>query len=203
MTSRIKIVGIGGTTRPDSTSERLMALVLDKCRQFGAETQMFGGMQLASLPHYAPETHERTTGQIKLTQAVRDADGLVIATPGYHGGVSALVKNALDLLEDTRKDNRAYLDGCPVGLIVSCAGWQAVGVTLSSLRDIVSALRGWPSPLSVTINSMEQRPFDESGAVIDASLDELAAAQAEQIVSDCRRRAAGGVALFRKAKASQ
>jgi FMN reductase len=42
---------------------------------------------------------------------VRAADVLVIATRGYHSGISGLVKNALDTLEELRDDERPYLDG--------------------------------------------------------------------------------------------
>lgn len=121
------LVGIGGTNRPGSTSERLTLALLDHAREQGADTQMFGGAALAALPHFAPESADRTDGQRDLVEAVRKADGLVIASPGYHGGVSGLVKNAIDLLEDLRGDTRSYFDGRPVGLIVTAAGWQAGG----------------------------------------------------------------------------
>jgi FMN reductase len=84
---------------------------------------------------------------------VRRADGIVIASPGYHGGVSGLVKNALDWVEELRADERPYFDGRPVGLIVVADGWQATVTTLVSLRSIVHALRGWPTPLGVAINT--------------------------------------------------
>ena len=98
--------------------------------------------------------------------AVRRADSVVIATPGYHGGMSGLVKNALDHLEGLRDDPRPYLDGRAAGVIVSAAGWQAAGTALVSVRSAVHALRGWPTPFGVTVNSVEQLPgpdgrFDE------------------------------------------
>jgi FMN reductase len=40
---------------------------------------------------------------------VERADGIVIASPGYHGGISGMVKNALDYLEDLRDAPRPYL----------------------------------------------------------------------------------------------
>ncbi len=79
----------------------------------------------------------------------------MIASPGYHGGVSGLVKNAIDWVEELRADERPYFDGRPVGLIVVADGWQATITTLSSLRSIVHALRGWPTPLGVAINAAE------------------------------------------------
>jgi len=149
------IVGIGGTTRPGSTSERLIRAVLSLAEGEGARTRMFTGPDLVRLPHFAPESASRTDEQTALIEAVRAADGVVIGTPGYHGGVSGLVKNAIDQLEDLRDDARPYLDGRPVGLIVTAGGWQASGVTLSSLRDVVHALRGWPTPAAVLVNSTD------------------------------------------------
>jgi FMN reductase len=45
------------------------------------------------------------------------------------------------------------MDGVPVGLIATAYGWQATGSTLATLRSIVHALRGWPTPLGAAINS--------------------------------------------------
>lgn len=149
----MKIVGIGGTARAESSTERALRLALAAAEAAGAETTLFGGQQLAALPHYlTPASAADRTGAA-LVEAVRSADGVIIASPGYHGSVSGIVKNALDYLEETARDARPYLDGMPVGLIVTAYGWQATGSTLAALRSIAHALRGWPTPLGVTINS--------------------------------------------------
>lgn len=176
------IVGIGGTTRPGSSSERLVAMVLAEAEQAGARARLFGGAELAALPHYAPENPQRTAQQQELVEAVRAADGLVIGTPGYHGGISGLVKNAIDLLEDTREDARVYFDGLPVGLVVSAAGWQGGGVTLSALRDVVHAMRGWPTPVGIAVNTIAQRLFDQDGSCIDVGVSGAIVTQAVQIM---------------------
>ena len=172
------IVGLGGTTRAGSSSERAVRAVLARAEAQGARTAMFDGPALAALPHYAPERSERTPEQAAFVEAVRRADGVVVGTPGYHGGMSGLVKNALDLLEDLRGDARPYLEGRAVGLVVTAAGWQAGGVVLSALRDVVHALRGWPTPLGVSLNSAAAPLFDAEGgateAATGASLDMLA-----------------------------
>ena len=160
------VVGIGGTTRAASSTERALRIALAGAEAEGARTRLFGGTFLHSLPHYAPEHGERTAEQLELIEAVREADAVIIATPGYHGGVSGLVKNALDTLEELSNDKRPYLDGRAVGCIVVADGWQACGSALAALRSIVHALRGWPTPLGATINSALQ-PFDDDGAFKD------------------------------------
>jgi len=160
------VVGIGGSARAASTTERALQLGLRAAEEAGARTAFFGGPFLCKLPTYSPEKQKRTPEEQQLVETVRAADGLIVASPGYHGGVSGLVKNAIDLLEDLREDKRAYLDGRAVGCIVTAFGWQTCGSTLMALRAIVHALRGWPTPLGAALNTAEPI-FDATGGCTD------------------------------------
>lgn len=182
----MRVVGIGGTLRAGSSSERLARAVLAACERRGAEVRMFDGPHLARLPHFDPASPDRSEAEAELVEAVRGCDALVIASPGYHGGVSGLVKNAIDLLEDLRGDARPYFDGRPVGLIVSAAGWQAGGVTLAALRGIVHAMRGWPTPIGLAVNSIEQKPFDAAGNLANAGIAGAIEALADQLTQGVR-----------------
>jgi FMN reductase len=152
------IVGLGGTTRPDSSTERWLGVALEAAQREGARVVRLGGPLLAGLPLYAPEETARNDLQRQLVETVRHADGLLLATPAYHAGISGLLKNAIDLLEDLRDDVRPYLQDRAVGCIVTAHGLQGAGATLISMRTIVHALRGWPTPLGVTVNTLEPPP---------------------------------------------
>jgi FMN reductase len=180
--NRKTVVGLGGTFRQASSSERMIRAVLNACERLGAQTVMFDGPALAAMPHYNPEDLQRTPEQSALVEAIRTCDAIVIGSPGYHGGYSGLVKNAIDLLEDLRQDTRVYFDGRPVGIVVTAAGWQGCGTTLSALRDVVHAMRGWPTPVRITVNSIEQKPFGADGAIVDPRIAGAVEAQARQIV---------------------
>jgi FMN reductase len=162
------IVGLGGTTRSPSSSELALRAGLEAAEEAGARTLLLGAADL-QLPMYAPEVPERLPEAQRLVDAVRSADGLLIASPGYHGGISGLVKNALDYIEDLKHDERPYLEGRAVGCIVCASGWQATVMTLAALRSVVHALRGWPTPLGVAINS-RANPFGQDGSVIDETV---------------------------------
>jgi FMN reductase len=180
------IVGIGGTMTTNSSSERLLRHVLAQCEAAGADTLCFDGNAL-DLPMYgygAP----RTDKAVALIDGLRRADGVVISSPGYHGTVSGLIKNALDYVEDMAKDDRPYFEARAVGLISVAAGWQATGTTLATLRSIVHALRGWPTPMAVTVNSV-QPVFAEDGRVSDETLLKQLDILAQQIVGFARMRA--------------
>ncbi len=111
------------------------------------------------------------------------------SAPGYHGGVSGLMKNALDHIEDLRTAPTAYLEGRAVGCIVTAAGWQATGTTLAALRSIVHALRGWPTPLGVTINTAEA-VFSAAGECLDLKVRDQLQLVAAQVVTFARQREA-------------
>ncbi|MGH8960049.1 MAG: NADPH-dependent FMN reductase [Jatrophihabitantaceae bacterium] len=161
------IVGLGGSTGSASLTSRLLHDCLRLAEARGARTVAFDGPQLAELPIFSADELPPSDVADELVDTVRRADAVVIATPGYHGSMSGLVKNALDHLELLREDARPYLDGRAVGIIVSAAGWQACGTALVSVRSAVHALRGWPTPFGVTMNSAEQQPDDPrvSGAL--------------------------------------
>jgi FMN reductase len=179
------IVGIGGTTRTPSSTDRALRIALRAAEEAGARTFLFDGALLYRLPHFTPGNHQRSEEERQFVETVREADGVIVASPGYHGGVSGLVKNALDLLEDLREDERCYLDGRAVGCIVTAAGWQTCGSTLAALRSIIHALRGWPTPLGVTLNTT-QEIFDLSGACSDPKVLTQLTTVARQVVEFAR-----------------
>lgn len=180
------IVGIGGTTRTGSTSEKALRCALVFAEAAGAKTELFAGPDL-NLPMYAPESASRTPEAERLIAALRRAHGVILSSPGYHGSISGMLKNALDYIEDMSKDAQPYLHGRAAGLIACAYGWQATGSTLAALRSIVHALRGWPTPLGVAINSAG-KVFDDSGAPVDKATAQQLQILAEQVVEFARMR---------------
>jgi FMN reductase len=152
--TRPLIVGIGGTTRPGSSSERALRASLAAAQRAGADIVALTGHDLI-LPMYSPGVAERDPGAMHLIDLIRRCDGLIISSPGYHGSLSGMIKNALDYVEDLREEERPYLEHRAVGCIVCAAGWQAVGTTLTALRAIVHALRGWPTPMGAGFNTAD------------------------------------------------
>ncbi|MBC2665204.1 NAD(P)H-dependent oxidoreductase [Novosphingobium flavum] len=161
----LSIVAIGGTVSAGSTTELALRLSAARAGTHGAQVSVFGGEYLAALPHYRSAAHRPGDGEA-LVEAVRSADGIIIAAPGYHGSISGLVKNGLDYLEDLAKDARPYLDGRPVGLIATAYGDQATMSTMNTLRSIVHALRGWPTPMGATVRTYTGL-FSPNGECLD------------------------------------
>ncbi len=159
------IVGLGGTVRPGSSSEKALIKALATAEAAGARTELFGGAFLAGLPIYNPHDPFDGPEMGRFLAEISAADGVIVSTPGYHGSISGVVKNALDSLEGLRDDARPYFDGRAVGCIVSAGGAQAAGSTLATLRSIIHALRGWPTPFGAALGASGL--FDEAGAFAD------------------------------------
>jgi FMN reductase len=179
------IVGVGGALRQNSSTERALKLVLDAAAAAGADVKLISGPML-DLPLFAPESPERSENARLLVEALRHADGVVLGSPGYHGNVSGLVKNALDYTEDLRADPEPYFDGRVVGCVATGGGWQGAVSTLNALRGIVHALRGWNLPQGVVINTAEP-VFDTEGRCLDGRLQETLQGMGREMVTFARR----------------
>ena len=179
------IVGIGGTPRAGSATERCLQLALAHAQSLGCRTQLISGPQLPA-ELFDASRPERSASALALIDALRQADGVILGTPSYHGSISGLMKNALDYAEDLRLAPRVYLQDRPVGCIVCAEGAQALGTTLVALRSVVHALRGWPTPFGAAIHTAV-RPFDAEGKVIDESVQRACETVAEEVVAFARR----------------
>ena len=187
MADKPVIVGIGGTTRPNSSTEKALRFALGVCEKEGAETILFDGPTLEKIPHYAPEKPERGVEARDLVEACRRADALIVATPGYHGTISGMVKNALDYTEDMREDAEPYLFGRAVGCIATGAGWQGTVSAMEALRSVVHALRGWPTPLGAAINT-SQPVFSPDGDPTDERVQFQLTTVAQEVMQFVRWR---------------
>jgi FMN reductase len=155
------IVAVGGALRSGSSTEKAMRFALAAAERVGARTKLISGEAL-NLPMYQPENPERGDLARALVAELALADGIILGSPGYHGSISGFVKNALDYAEDLRTSARPYFSGRAVGCIATAGGWPGAIHTLGALRDIVHALRGWPTPMGAAINTTE-KIFDTEG----------------------------------------
>ena len=164
----MRVLGIGGSTRRGSSSERALRIAARAAEDAGGTVELITGRALV-FPIYDPGSRVRTAEAAAFLAALRRADAVLISSPGYHGTVSGMIKNALDYVEDLCADDRPYLTGIPVGCIAVAHGWQASVSTLQTLRICAHALRGWPSPLGAALNAALPLFDPATGACVDPS----------------------------------
>jgi FMN reductase len=180
-TDRPYIVAIGGTTRPGSSTERALRHAL---ASIDADTLLLCGDDL-DLPLYAPHNPARTPAVNRVLHELRRADGVLLGSPGYHGSMSGVIKNVLDYTEDMRRDARPYLSGRAVGCVATASGAQAAVMTLGAMRDVVHALRGWPTPLGVCLLGSEPA-FAPDGRCLSDHVDAQLSTMAQEVLQFAR-----------------
>ncbi|MBD8677860.1 NADPH-dependent FMN reductase [Sphingomonas sp. CFBP 13720] len=166
------IVALGGTLRPTSATASALERALAHATAHGARTTLLTGPAI-DFPNYEPASAADHAGIAAFVATLRDADGIIVGSPGYHGTLSGLVKNALDHVELLSRDDRVYFDGMPVGVVATAAGWQAAVATMQTLRTVAHALRGWPTPLGVAINTAEEGALDHAEPHLHRMVDQM------------------------------
>jgi NAD(P)H-dependent FMN reductase len=101
----------------------------------------------------------------RLREDVRAAQGIILATPEYHGSYSGVLKNALDLM------GFEEFEGKMLGLVgVSGGGMGAFGA-MTSLRAVGRALHAWVIPEQASIPEA-WKVFDVAGSLQDRGLEQ-------------------------------
>ena len=169
---RLKVVGIGGTLRDRSTSLGALRRALSAAEEAGAEVELLDLNEL-KLPMYEPRKPLDEYGEnvLRLVDAMRQADALLISTAAYHGTLAGVTKNALDFAQFLGKDEHPYFDGKIVGLISTAGGEQAAANANGAMVHTVHALRGIVAPLMAGITKAWRRT-DEGGEITDFSYGE-------------------------------
>lgn len=165
-----RIIGVCGHMREDSATQRALVLCLEAAQQAGANTQLLElrnfVLPFAESGYKAEEFPDVT----RFNSIMRASDGLIWATPEYHGSFSGVLKNALDL---------GYFneyEGKVVALLGTAGGQIGAINALSHLRGVARHLHAWVLPHQVSI-ARSSSAFDEQGRLLDEKL----AASVEQL----------------------
>lgn len=164
-----KVVFLSGALSPDSCTTRIAHWCAGWCVEQGAETTVFAGRALDFPPYHPQGTSGRSDGQRRYLDALRSSDGVVLLSPAYHGTVSGLLKNALDYVTDLARERRPLLDGRVIGCVAVSPGEQSATTTLLTLRTVGHALRGWPTPVGVTL-PCARAVLDADGQPVDVGV---------------------------------
>ncbi|GAB4377100.1 MAG: NAD(P)H-dependent oxidoreductase [Elainellaceae cyanobacterium] len=160
----VKIVGIAGSLRPGSYSQKALEIAAQRLEALGAEVEILD-LRSLNLPFCDGSKEYPDHPDVeRLQQAVQQADGLILATPEYHGSVSGVLKNALDLMSFDQLADKV------TGLI-SVLGGQPNSNSLNHLRTIARWVHAWTIPEQIAIGQA-WNAFDEDGKLRDEKLSQ-------------------------------
>lgn len=175
----VRIVGIAGSLRPGSYSHMALSLAAQRVQALGAEVEIIDLRQM-QLPFCDGGDEYPDYPDVKrLQDAVSKADGLILATPEYHGSVSGVLKNALDLMSFDQLSDKI------VGLI-SVLGGQSNSNALNDLRVILRWVHSWVIPEQVAIGQA-WKAFSPEGKLLDEKLSQRFDQFAQSLVDSTRK----------------
>jgi FMN reductase len=162
----VRVVGLGGSLREESTSRTALQVALEGAAASGAGVELLWVRDL-DLPLYTAE-HAPPPDAHRLAETVYNADALIWSSPTYHGSVSGSFKNALDWLILLAENDPPYLSNKPIGLVTTAGGVQGLQA-VNTMDFIARALRGWSVPLVLPV-AQSWQSFDPDGHLKDEAI---------------------------------
>ena len=171
----IRVTGVCGSLTVDGATRQALAIALKGAAEYNAETALldlrdFNLVFYGSVP---PDEYPPDVSQLR--QTLRDSQGIILATPEYHGSLTGALKNMLDLM--TIEDFETKI----IGLVGVAGGDLGAINSLNTMKTICRNLHCWVLPHEVSIANSSQM-FDDDGTVKDPAIEERLLNVGRQVV---------------------
>jgi FMN reductase len=155
----IRIVAIIGSVRPGNYTSKALALAVDELvNKDNVNVEVFDPKNI----NLAPPGTETDDPEVEhLRKSLRDATGVILSTPEYHGSYSSVIKLVIENLGFP-----SGFSGKPVALLGVAAGQIGAIKALEHLRSVCSHVGAIVLPGPVSIAGV-QKLFDEQGRCLD------------------------------------
>ena len=159
----IEILAFAGSLRKGSYNKAVLRAAKE-CAPESLNIQIF---DLQGIPLYNADVESQGDPERvhEFKQAIRKADGLLIATPEYNHGVPAVTKNAIDWA--SRPAKNAPLNEKPVGILGASPGMTGSARGQSQLRQAFEFTNSYCMPQPEILVYRAHQKFDEDGNLTD------------------------------------
>ena len=167
----IRVVGIAGSLRKDSYNRKLLAAA----QRLMPADAVLEILAIDVVPLYNGDD-EANTGiprpVVALKEAIASADGLVIATPEYNGGIPGVAKNVIDWVSRPASDIPRVLHGKPVALMGASPGRVGTALSQAAWLPVLRHLRMrlWTGGGNLYV-PLAAQVFNDEG-LVDAEVEE-------------------------------
>jgi chromate reductase, NAD(P)H dehydrogenase (quinone) len=138
----IRILGIPGSLRQHSYNRGLIRAAQDVAPE-GVEVELY---LLHDIPFFNGDVEDigDPDAVVRFKEAIREADGLLIATPQYNRSIPGVLKNAIDWASRRPRTGpeprRSVMDGKPVAIVGVTPGKSFTEPAQVDLRKIMNAV---------------------------------------------------------------
>ncbi len=160
----VRIVGVCGSLSAASATKSAVAVALQGASPHAVSTGLIE-LRDYELP-FCGQMHadEYPPDVSRLSQELRNAHGIILGTPEYHGSLSGALKNMLDLM------GAEEFEGKVVGLVAVAGGHAGATNSLNTMRMIGRNLHSWVLPQEVSIADSAQA-FDADGSATEPAIE--------------------------------
>jgi len=168
------IVTISGSARSGNYTGKALALAQDEFAQMNGVT--LTAIEPATLNLAIPGSTMDASDSQQFKEMVAAADGIILATPEYHGSFSSLIKLAVENMGFP-----SALKKKPIALLGVAAGRIGAVKSLEHLRSVCSHVGALVLPGSVSVARV-QSVFDEQGNCLDEGVERQIRGLAAELV---------------------
>ena len=156
------ILAIGGSRRPGNNTDKALRLAVEELAGGGGRVDW---IRLEELRLPLPGEPSDSSDPEDLRQKVLAAEGILIATPEYHGSISSTLKLVIDNLGFP-----STLAGKTIAILGVAMGPEGARNALTHLRHILTHIGGKVLPGEISVGSVHKK-FDESGRCLEPEVE--------------------------------
>ena len=133
----MRVLGISGSLRRDSYNH---ALLREAAERLPGGAELIEFERLVEIPPYDADLEELAAPEPvqALREAIREADGVLIATPEYNHSIPGVLKNALDWA--SRPAGKSAMNGKPAAVVGASTGMFGAVWAQAETRKVLGAL---------------------------------------------------------------
>jgi len=162
--SSYRIAVIVGSLRHDSFNKKLA----DGLAGLAPSDFSFLRVGIGDLPLYNQDDDDHPAAPVvRMKDAIRTADGLMIVTPEYNRSIPGVLKNALD--HGSRPTGQSVWAGKPAGIIGVSPGNSGTAMAQQHLRNVLSYLDVPVMRQPEAYIQVREGLFDDAGRIGPAS----------------------------------
>lgn len=182
----MRILALGGSLRAASRNRTLLHEAAELAPA-GTQLDLSHVAVVGSLPLYNQDIAERDgppPGVVELKDALREADGLLLATPEYNWGIPGFLKNAIDWASRPVKDIPEVFGDLPVA-VIGAGGQGGTRIAQNHWLSVFHYLKMRPWSDEVLYVARASERFDEHGRLSDEATREQLRAVVTGFAAHC------------------
>lgn len=167
MNTAVKIIAFAGSLRKESFNHVLANAVAKDALLAGAEVEVIS-LSDYDIPLFNEDLEKEgpIAGVEALKDKIREANGLIVASPEYNGSVSGVLKNALDWISRTAPDTVSAFANTSVALVATSPGGLGGIRGLAHARDVFVGMGALVLSEQMVVGNAYQA-FNPQGELID------------------------------------